>query len=76
MIREVIAVPNGEIIKLSPSEGYTYITNGETYSTGLYLGNHDSEANWHDTNDKPPIDDEDATEDDYQNQLERLGVDV
>ena len=37
-----------------PSEGYKYITNGEVYSEGVYLGINDKSENWHDTNDEPP----------------------
>lgn len=35
-----------------PSEGYKYITNGEVFSDGVYLGIYDSPDNWHDTNDE------------------------
>ena len=35
-----------ELIKLTPSEG-TVLTNGETYSTEVYLGKNDSPDNWH-----------------------------
>ena len=35
-----------EIIKLIPSEGMV-LTNGETYSTEVYLGKNDSPNNWH-----------------------------
>ena len=37
-----------------PSPGYKYVTNGDVYSTGIYLGTADSIENWHDTNDEPP----------------------
>ena len=47
-----------------PGEGYRYLSNGETYTDGLYLGRTDSIDNWHDTNDKPPApEDEPTTED-------------
>lgn len=36
-----------------PSEGYKYVTNGEVFSNGIYLGINDSPENWHDTNDEP-----------------------
>lgn len=39
--------------KLMPSDGFAYITNGEVYSTLVYLGNNDSSENWHDTNEAP-----------------------
>ena len=35
-----------ELIKLTPSEGMV-LTNGETYSTEVYLGKNDSPDNWH-----------------------------
>ena len=35
-----------EIIKLVPSEGMV-LTNGETYSTEVYLGKNDSADNWY-----------------------------
>lgn len=35
-----------ELIKLTPSEGMV-LTNGETYSTEVYLGKNDSADNWH-----------------------------
>lgn len=47
--------------KLMPSEGFAYITNGEVYSTLVYLGKNDSSENWHDTNDELP--DEPTVED-------------
>ena len=37
-----------------PSEGYKYITNGEIYTDGIFLGRFDNISNWHDTNDEPP----------------------
>lgn len=36
-----------------PSEGYKYITNGEIFSNGIYLGINDSPDNWRDTNEEP-----------------------
>ena len=35
-----------EFIKLTPSEGMV-LTNGEAYSTEVYLGKNDSPDNWH-----------------------------
>ena len=54
-----------------PSEGYKYITNGEVYSEGIYLGINDSPENWHDTNDEPPILDEfdDESELSYEEEI-------
>lgn len=62
--------------KLTPNEGYKYITDGEAWSDLVFLGKHDSVDNWHDTNDEPPIpeDDEDATVEDYEAALEEVGV--
>ena len=46
-----------------PSEGYKYITNGETYTNEIFLGRMDSIDNWHDTNDEPPVEEiEEITE--------------
>lgn len=50
-----------------PGEGFKYISNGEVWSEGIYLGSLDSIDNWHDTNDEPPepeeeIPDEEALE--------------
>lgn len=42
-----------------PDDGYAYISNGETWSEGIYLGKADSISNWHDTNDEPPETEED-----------------
>ena len=39
-----------ELTKLTPSEGMV-LTNGETYSTEVYLGCNDSEDNWHEITD-------------------------
>lgn len=35
-----------QIIVLEPEDGYV-LTNGETYSTRVYLGVNDSPENWH-----------------------------
>lgn len=67
---------------LTAKEGYVY-TNGETYSTVIRLGINDSADNWHEIteeeaerlqSEKTPETDE-ATEADYINALEELGVD-
>ena len=56
-----------------PSEGYKYITNGTSWSDGIYLGRLDSIDNWHDTNDEPYDEPEQAEIDDalvrYSNEL-------
>lgn len=62
--------------KLTPDDGYKYITNREVWSDLVYLGRTDSLDNWHDTNDEPPApeDEEEATVEDYENALGRFGV--
>ena len=66
---------------LTAKEGYVY-TNGETYSTVIRLGKNDNADNWHEIteeeaerlqSDETPTDNE-ATETDYINALEELGV--
>lgn len=60
------------------------LTNGETYSTQVYLGIYDSPENWReidppeDTGDDPAGDimPEEATEEDYAEALSMLGVTV
>lgn len=39
-----------ELTKLTPSEGMV-LTNGETYSTEVYLGCNDNAENWHEITD-------------------------
>lgn len=62
--------------KLQPEEGYKYITNEEVFSTLVFLGKNDSVDNWHDTNEEPPTPSEEATEQDYQNNLRKLGTEI
>lgn len=66
---------------LTAREGYLY-TNGETFSNIIRLGINDSADNWHEIteeeaerlqNTETPTNNE-ATEADYINALERLGV--
>lgn len=67
---------------LTAKEGYVY-TNGETYSTVIRLGKNDSADNWHEITEAEaerlqneaiePTENE-ATEADYINALEELGV--
>ena len=52
-----------------PSEGFKYITNGEVYTDGIYLGAKDSIDNWHDTNDEPPEPEEDIPDEEALNIL-------
>lgn len=42
-----------------PDEGYKYISNGEVWTDSILLGVNDNIVNWHDTNDEPPIPEED-----------------
>lgn len=37
-----------------PSPGYKYISDGDVWTDGMYLGTSDNIVNWHDTNDEPP----------------------
>ena len=39
-------ITNIELVKLTPSEGMV-LTNGETFSTEIYLGKNDSKDNWY-----------------------------
>ena len=59
-----------------PAEGYRYITNGTTWTDSIRLGRTDSISNWHDTNDEPPEPSEEATPEDYEAALNRLGVET
>lgn len=62
-----------------PSEGYKYITNGTCWTEMIFLGTRDSISNWHDTNDEPPVPPEpgeEATVEDYEVALNRLGVET
>lgn len=52
-----------------PSEGYKYITNGEVYSEGVYLGINDKPENWHDTNEEPTEPDTDIDDSEALNIL-------
>ena len=44
-----------------PSPGYQYLSNGEVWTDGIFLGASDRIENWHDTNDEPPVEDEDGS---------------
>ena len=59
-----------------PDDGYTYLSNGEVWTDGLYLGAADRIENWHDTNDEPPGPEDQATAEDYEAALARLGVET
>ena len=37
-----------------PSPGYAYLSNGEVWTDGLFLGRTDSIDRWHETNEEPP----------------------
>lgn len=80
MIKTIVTYPSGNTaIQLTPSDGYKYITNDNTFTDVLFLGKNDNETNWHDTNDEPPVPpepEEQATEEDYIEALEKLGVNI
>lgn len=59
---------------LSPEDGYKFITNGETWSTEVWLGTMDKVENWNDTNEDPP--EPEATKEDYQDVLETLDAET
>lgn len=42
----IMDITNIELVKLTPSEGMV-LTNGETFSTEIYLGKNDSKDNWY-----------------------------
>lgn len=44
-----------------PDEGYKYVSNGNTWSEGIFLGKNDNIGNWHDTNEEPPEEPEEPT---------------
>lgn len=60
-----------------PGEGYKYLSNGTVWSEGIYLGKADSINNWHDTNDEPPVPEEEPTIEDKAEEILNiiLGVD-
>lgn len=41
--------------KLTPGEGFKYISNGKVYSSLVYLGIYDSSNNWYDTNENDTL---------------------
>lgn len=61
-----------------PGEGFKYLSNGVIFSEGIFLGTNDGISNWHDTNDEPPtpVEDDDATTEDYEAALQALGVSI
>ena len=61
---------------LEPDEGL-FLTNGQTYSEKVYLGKNADPATWTETEwDGTYPDEDEATEQDYQNALVRMGVDI
>lgn len=47
-----------------PGDGCKYITDGVVCTDSIYLGKNDSIERWHDTNEEPPVpEDEDITAD-------------
>lgn len=66
---------------ITPDEGMT-LTNGEVYSKRVYLGVNDRPENWWEITDSEvpdpdePVTGDEATAEDYQAALKRLGVEV
>ena len=48
--------------KWVPSDGYKYISNGDTWTDSIFLGASDDISRWHDTNDEPPEEDDDVSD--------------
>lgn len=81
-----INVENGYINAVSTEHGQTEITEAEYSTIVLVIRNKPTAPSGYDYRLKtdltwelyelPPLPEDDATEEDYQNQLERLGVDV
>lgn len=72
-------IENG-IIVLTADSGMK-LTNGDSFGSVVYLGVHDNEDNWHEITETEvekliAVEDEEATETDYQNALSEIGVDV
>jgi hypothetical protein len=60
MIIKEITFPSGRTVtQLQPDLGYKYITNNEVWSNLVILGYKDKIENWHDTNEEPPIEEND-----------------
>lgn len=59
---------------LTPGEGYTYITDGNTITDLAIVGSIEASRNWHDTNEEPPIDEseEEITAEEILNELEKI----
>lgn len=69
-----ITVNDKGIRVLTPAEGM-FLTNGETYSTKVYLGKNASPDDWREVDEIPAEEDADeATEADYLEALAELGV--
>lgn len=66
----IVTNKNGTRV-MTPDEG-KYLTNGETYSTKVYLGKNASPDEWREVDEIPA--EEDATEADYLEALAELGV--
>lgn len=58
--------------KLTPEDGYKYVTNGRFFSELVFLGRYDSVDNWHDTNDEPPEAEEEVTPEEMMAELEAM----
>ena len=54
-----------------PSEGFKYLTNGETWTDSIYLGRNQDINCWRETNDEPPEPTEEPTEEEQSTALTR-----
>ena len=69
----IVTDKNGTRV-MTPDEG-KYLTNGETYSTKVYLGKNANPDEWREVDEIPAEEDDDeATEADYLEALAELGV--
>ena len=69
-----ITINDKGIRVLTPDEG-KYLTNGETYSTKVYLGKNASPDEWREVDEIPAEEaDDEASEADYLAALAELGV--
>ena len=50
----MIIVQIGDMLRLSPSEGYGYISDDETWTDCAYMPLDGEVTKWHDTNEPPP----------------------
>ena len=45
-----------------PAPGYAWVSDGEIWTTDIYLGASDSIERWHGTNDEPPAPEEEISD--------------